>query len=247
VQADDVRAFLEAREAAPAAEVVPLEGMRRTIAERMAESYRTAPHITLTVTVDMGAFEKARAQLNAKADASGAPRVSVTALLVKAVAWTLRHHPWLNSTLSEDEIRLLPEINVGVAVALEDGLIVPVVREADVKSVSDIAADVKALTTRARENRLRTSDVAGGTFTVSNLGPFGIDAFTAIINPPEVAILAVGAIRSRFVPDDEGQPIARPLMGMTLSADHRIVDGATAARFLRDLREALETPTLLLW
>ncbi len=249
VQADDVRAFVEAREEAPGptAEVVPLEGMRRTIAERMTESYQTAPHITLTIDVDMGAFEETRARLNVKAEAAGAPRVTVTALLVKAVASTLEGHPWLNSTLQGEEIHLLPQINVGVAVALETGLIVPVVHNADRKGVGEIAADVRELTTRAREHRLRPSDVAGGTFTVSNLGPFGIDQFTAIINPPEAAILAVGALRRRFVPDDGGNPVVCPIMRMTLSADHRIVDGAAAARFLRDLRQALETPALLLW
>jgi len=249
VQADDVRAFSEAREEAPApaAEVVPLEGMRRTIAGRMTESYQTAPHITFTIEVDMGAFEEARARLNARARASDAPHVTVTALLVKTVAWALERHPWLNSTLQDEEIHLLQDVNVGVAVALEAGLIVPVVHHADEKGVSEIAAEVEDLTTRARENRLRPSDVAEGTFTVSNLGPFGIENFTAIINPPEAAILAVGTVRRRFVPDEAGNPVARPLMKMTLSADHRVVDGATAASFLRDLREALESPALLLW
>ncbi|MGD8245447.1 MAG: dihydrolipoamide acetyltransferase family protein, partial [Anaerolineae bacterium] len=249
VQADDVRTYVEARAAVPAvtAEVVPLEGMRRTIAKRMTESYQTIPHITFTTQVDMGAFEETRAQLNAKAKDGDGPHVTVTALLVKAVAWTLERHAWLNSTLRDEEIHLLTDINVGVAVALEEGLIVPVVHHADQKGIAEIAADVKELTTRARDNRLRPSDVAEGTFTVSNLGPLGIDQFTAIINPPEAAILAVGTVRHRFIPDDDGNPVARPMMKMTLSADHRTVDGATAARFLRDLREALETPALLLW
>jgi pyruvate dehydrogenase E2 component (dihydrolipoamide acetyltransferase) len=251
VQAADVLAFTPAPAAAPepAAEVVPLQGIRRTIAERMTASYQTAPHITLTVRVDMTAFEETRAQLNAKAEASGQPRVSATALIVKAVAWALKRHPWLNSTLREEdeEIHLLPEINVGVAVALEEGLIVPVVSQADRKSVAEIAAEVNDLVTRAREGQLTPSDVAGGTFTVSNLGPFGIEQFTAIINPPQAAILAVGATRPEVVADEEGQIAVRPIMRMTLSADHRIVDGAVAAHFLTDLREALETPTLLLW
>jgi pyruvate dehydrogenase E2 component (dihydrolipoamide acetyltransferase) len=249
VQADDVRAFVAQREEAaePAAEVVPLAGMRRTIAERMTSSYRTAPHITLGIDVDVTAFEEARDRLNVRAQADGETRVSITALLVKAVAWALERHPWLNSTLRDEEIHLLPEINVGVAVALEAGLIVPVVKQADRKSVGQIAAEVEELVERARQDRLRPSDVAGGTFTVSNLGPFGIDEFTAIINPPEAAILAVGAVRPRLVPDGEGGAMARPTMHVTLSADHRIVDGATAARFLSDLREGLEDPPLLLW
>jgi pyruvate dehydrogenase E2 component (dihydrolipoamide acetyltransferase) len=249
VQADDVRALAEAREEvlAPAAKVVPLEGMRRTIAKRMTRSYQTAPHITFTTAVDMGAFEETRGRLNAKAEAAGEPHVTVTALLVKAVGWTLESHPWLNSTLRDEEIHLLSEINVGVAVALEEGLIVPVVHDANQKGVAEIAAEIGNLTARAHEDRLRPSDVAGGTFTVSNLGPFGIETFTAIINPPEAAILAVGAVQWRFVPDEGGNPVARPMMKMTLSADHRVVDGAMAARFLQDLRAALEAPMLLLW
>ncbi len=249
IQAADVLAFTRAPAVAPApaAEVVPLQGMRRTIAERMTTSYRTAPHITFTVRVDMSGFKKARARLNARAEATGQPHVSATALIVKAVAWALKRHPWLNSTLRDEEIHLLPEINVGVAVALEEGLIVPVVHQADRKSVAEIAAEMNDLVTRAREGRLTPADVAGGTFTVSNLGPFGIEQFTAIINPPQAAILAVGATQLEPVVDEEGQVVVRPVMRMTLSADHRVVDGARAARFLTDLREALEAPTLILW
>jgi len=235
--------------------VIPLQGMRRTIAERMTASYQTTPHITFTVRVDMTGFEEARAQLNARAEAVGQARVSATALIVKAVAWALKRHPWLNSTLRQcsgqalhdEEIHLLPEINVGVAVALEEGLIVPVVHQADRKSMAEIGAEVNDLATRAREGRLTPADVTGGTFTVSNLGPFGIEQFTAIINPPQAAILAVGATQPEPVVDEEGQVVVRPVMRMTLSADHRVVDGVAAARFLTDLREALEAPMLLLW
>jgi pyruvate dehydrogenase E2 component (dihydrolipoamide acetyltransferase) len=221
--------------------------MRRTIAERMTASYQAAPHVTFTVRVDMRGFEATRAELNARAEATGQAQASVTALIVKAVAWALRQHPWLNSTLQGDEIHLLPDINVGVAVALEEGLIVPVVRQADRKGVSEIAAEVKDLTTRSRQGRLIPGDVMGGTFTVSNLGPFGIEQFTAIINPPEAAILAVGATQPEVMVDVDGQVTVCPVMRMTLSADHRVVDGAVAARFLSDLREVLEAPALLLW
>jgi len=249
IQAADVLAFTQAPAGTPApvAEIIPLQGMRRTIAERMTTSYRTTPHITFTVRVDMSRFEEARARLNARAEAAGEVHVSATALIVKAVAWALRQHPWLNSTLHDEEIHLLPEVNVGVAVALEEGLIVPVVHQADRKSVAEIAAEMNDLVTRAREGRLTPADVAGGTFTVSNLGPFGIEQFTAIINPPQAAILAVGATQLEPVVDEEGQVVVRPVMRMTLSADHRVVDGARAARFLTDLREALEAPTLILW
>jgi pyruvate dehydrogenase E2 component (dihydrolipoamide acetyltransferase) len=220
--------------------------MRRTIAERMTASYQTTPHIALTVRVDMGTLEEIRAQLNTKAETDGLPRASVTVLLVKAVAWALRRHPWLNSTLRGDEIHLLPEINVGVAVALEAGLIVPVVRGADRKGVAEIAVEVKDLTARAREGRLTPADVAEGTFTISNLGPFGIELFTAIINPPQAAILAVGATQCEAVIGPGDEVVIRPILRMTLSVDHRIVDGAVAARFLADLREVLESPALLL-
>jgi len=268
IQAGDVLMFTPAPAIvpAPAAEIIPLQGMRRTIAERMTTSYQTAPHITFTVRVDMTEFEEARARLNAKAEAAGQLRVSATALIVKAVAWALKRHPWLNSALRQssgqalynEEIHLLPEINVGVAVALPPsfpphgrdeggGLIVPVVHQADRKGVAEIAAKVNDLAARAREGQLAPSDVAGGTFTVSNLGPFGIEQFTAIINPPQAAILAVGATRPEPVVDEEGRVVVRPVMRMTLSADHRIVDGVVAARFLTDLQQALEAPTLLLW
>ena len=229
------------------AEVIPLQGIRRTSAERLTASYQGIPHVYFTMRVDMGEFEKTRATLNVRAQRTAAPHISVTALLVKAVAWALKRYPWLNSTLDGAEIHLLPEINVGVAVALEEGLIVPVVRHADLKSVSKIARRVNELATRAREGRLTPADVAGGTFTLSNLGPFGIEQFTAIINPPQVAILAVGATRPEATVSPEGQTVIRPVLRMTLAADHRVVDGALAARFLAELREVLENPTLLLW
>ncbi|MEA3310457.1 MAG: dihydrolipoamide acetyltransferase family protein [Chloroflexota bacterium] len=225
-----------------AAEVIPLQGIRRTSAQRLTASYQEIPHVYFTMRVDMGEFEKTRAALNARD-----PRVSITALLVKAVAWALKRHPGLNSTLRGTEIHLLPEINVGVAVALEEGLIVPVVQHADLKSVAEIARRVNELVTRAREGQLTPTDVAGGTFTLSNLGPFGIEQFTAIINPPQVAILAVGATRPEAIVSPEGQIVIRPVFRMTLAADHRVVDGALAARFLVELREVLENPTLLLW
>ncbi|HEY89881.1 MAG TPA: 2-oxo acid dehydrogenase subunit E2 [Thermoflexia bacterium] len=248
VQAADVQTSpITPERPAPAAEVIPLQGIRRTSAERLAASYQGVPHVYFTMRVDMGEFEKARASLNASAQRAAAPHVSVTALLVKAVAWALQRHPWLNSTLRGTEIHLLPEINVGVAVALEEGLIVPVVQHADLKSVSEIARRVNELVARAREGRLAPADVAGGTFTLSNLGPFGIEQFTAIINPPQVAILAVGATRPAALVSPEGQIVIRPVLRMTLAADHRVVDGALAAHFLAELREVLENPTLLLW
>jgi pyruvate dehydrogenase E2 component (dihydrolipoamide acetyltransferase) len=166
--------------------------------------------------------------------------------LVKVAAEVLKSHPWLNSTLQGDEILLLSEINIGVAVALDGGLIAPVVHQADGKSVAEIAAEVDDLATRARTNQLTPSDVARGTFTISNLGPFGIEQFTAIINPPNAAILTVGAILPEVVVDESGEIVVRPMAWLTLAADHRIVDGAVAAKFLNALKDALEDPAQIL-
>ena len=253
IQAADVLAYTAAAQPmqtaapAPEAQVIPLTGMRRTIAERMTLSYQTAPHITLTMRAAMDAFEVLRAELNHEAEATEGPHVSATALLVKAVAWALRRHPWLNSRLQGEEIHLLSEVNVGVAVALDEGLIVPVVRHADEKGIAAIAAEVHDLATRARQGRLTPADVTEGTFTISNLGPFGVEQFTAIINPPQTAILAVGAIQREPAVDEEGHIVVRRMAHLTLCADHRVVDGAVAARFLVDLRRILEKPSLLLW
>lgn len=246
IQAADIWALAAEAPSQLTTDVVPLSQMRRTIAKRMTWSYQKTPHITFTVRVDMSAFEETRAHLNAKADIVGRAHVSTTALLVKAVAFCLKRHPWINSSFRDDEIHLLSEINIGVAVALQEGLIVPVVHKADEKTVGAIAAEVSDLTQRARERRLISSDIAGGTFTISNLGPLGVDEFTAIINPPEAAILAVGTTRREVVVEEEDRIAIRPVMRMTLSADHRVIDGATAARFLADVREVLEAPELML-
>ncbi|MDX1412627.1 MAG: dihydrolipoamide acetyltransferase family protein [Candidatus Promineifilaceae bacterium] len=232
----------------PAAEVevIPLRGMRRTIADRLTASYQQTPHIGFTWRNDMTRFNETRAQLNAHADKTGSPRISATALIVKIVGSALARHPWLNSSFQGEEIHLHRDINIGVAVALDTGLIVPVVHDVAAKSVSELAAAVKDLSTRAREGQLIPSEVRGGTFTISNLGPFGVEEFNAIINPPEAAILAIGATQNEVVADNEGQVVVRPMMHMTLSADHRVVDGAVAAHFIADLKAALEQPVLLL-
>jgi pyruvate dehydrogenase E2 component (dihydrolipoamide acetyltransferase) len=265
VQAEDVKAAIRfakpvaaTQDIAPPSktagdfDVIPLRGKRRTIAERLTASYQSVPHINFTASVDMTRFDEARAQLNERAEQVGSVRISATALLVKIVAQTLNRHPWLNSSLQagdaseEAEIHLYKDVNVGVAVALEDGLIVPVVRDAAKKGVAEIAAEVKDLATRAREGGLEPAEVREGTFTISNLGPFGVEQFTAIINPPQAAILAVGATRPEVVPDADGQIVVRPIMHVTLAADHRVVDGAVAAHFIADLKSALEAPVLLL-
>jgi pyruvate dehydrogenase E2 component (dihydrolipoamide acetyltransferase) len=231
-------------------EVVPLAGMRRTIAERMARSAQTAPHITLTVEADMSAAQALRAELNARADAASVPRISVTAILVKACAWALMRHRWVNASLHGGEIHLYRSANIGVAVALDEGLIVPVIHRAEMLGLGEIGARLSDLAERAQQNRLAPADVAGGTFTLSNLGMYRIRQFTAILNPPQSAILAVGSIAKRqIVVEQDGQDVAviRPMITMTMSADHRVLDGAVAARFLQDLVDVLEHPNLLLW
>lgn len=220
-------------------EQVPLSSVRRIAAQRLTES-AAAPHFYLTAVVDAGALSRLRADLNASL-AGTAPKISVTDLLIRACAITLRAHPQANSSWAGDHLLRHGHVNIGSAVALDDGLIVPVVRDADRKSLTEIAAEAHALTDRARGGKLTPDEFTGGTFTISNLGMYGIDHFTAVINPPEAAILAVGAAQDEAVVRD-GQVIAATTMKLTLSIDHRVLDGATAAAFLRDLVGVLEHP-----
>jgi len=206
---------------------ISLVGRRKIIAERMQQSAQEAPHIALTVQVDMSQADVSR---------RGA---SYSALLVYVVARALRKHPLLNSTLRDDQIVLLDDVNIGVAVATDEGLIVPVVKQADKKTLDAIDGEIKDLVRRAREGKLTLDDVTGGTFTLSNLGMFGITEFRAIINPPEAAILAVGStVKRAVVVGDE--VVVRPIMNITVSADHRILDGVAVANFLSDVKTALE-------
>lgn len=250
VQAADVEEHLRLIGAVPgvspdgAPQAIPLAGLRKTIAERMQASAQEAPHITFSIDVEVDRFLGVRAALNDRIQ-EGEQRISVTALLIKAVAWALQQHPQMNALLKGEEILLMPEVNVGVAVSLPNGLIVPVVKSPDRKGLRQLAGELSDLQSRAKSDDLRPDDVIDGTFTISNLGMFGVDRFTAILNPPQVGILAVGRTARRLVPDDDDQPVARTQMTLTLSADHRAVDGAVAARFLQDLRAALEEPGLL--
>jgi pyruvate dehydrogenase E2 component (dihydrolipoamide acetyltransferase) len=222
--------------------LVPLTPARRVTAQRMAESARTIPHFYLTVDVRAQALATLREKLNAGA-ASGV-RVSYSDLIVKAAARTLRDHPLLNAAWADGQIRMNMDIHIGLAMAAKDGLRVPVIHRADTLSVSDVARRRADLETRLTDGRLALSDLEGATFTISNLGMFGIDAFQAIINPPQAAILAVGRIADRVVAEN-GQAVVRPMMTLTLGADHRVCDGADAARFLQALRGALESPDSL--
>lgn len=220
--------------------ILQLKGMRRTIAQRMQASWQTIPHIMLTVDINMERAVAMRERFNARFKGEG-PGISMTAVLVKACAAALRQHPRLNAYLQGEEILIMPEINIGMAVALEEGLIVAVIRQADLKGLYQIGQEVVDLTKRARAGDLKPEDVADGTFTLSNLGMFGVNHFTAIINPPQVAILAAGRIARRYEMDDLGNAAWRQTMTVTLSVDHRALDGAAAARFLTTLRGILET------
>lgn len=225
-------------------QVIPLAGMRKTIAERMTASYQNVPHITFTARVDMTQFNQARKVLNAHSEKVDGVKISATALIAKITAMTLTRHPWLNGSLQGDNILLHKDVNMGVAVALEAGLIVPVVQQADRKGIAQIALEINDLAVRAREGSLAPGDVKNGTFTISNLGPFGVESFSAIINAPQAGILAVGATYNEAVPLENGEIVSRPVMNISLSADHRIVDGAVAAYFIADLKAALENPIL---
>ena len=222
-------------------EEVAVTQMRKTIARRLAESKFTAPHFYLTVSVDMDAAMEARAVINA----SGAVKVSVNDLVVKATALALKKHPAVNSSWLGDRIRTNYHVHIGVAVAVEDGLLVPVVRHADTKSLSAIGGEVKALAVKAKEKKLQPAEWEGNTFTISNLGMFGIEEFTAIINPPDACILAVGSVQQVPVVKN-GAVVPGQTMRMTLSCDHRVVDGATGAAFLQDLKGYLEAPVRML-
>ena len=226
-------------------EAVTLAGPRKIIADRMAYSAFTAPHITLSLWVDMSEAARLRTRLLEPLRAKTGQRLSFTAILARAVATVLPRHPYLNASLHGEEILLWDDVHLGVATSVEDYLIVPVIREAQAKNLEEIVAVLGDLVERARARRLAPAEMTGSTFTISNLGMFGIESFTAIVNPPESAILAVGRIVDRPV-GVEGEIVLRPMMNLTICADHRVVDGAGAARFLAELKATLENPYLLI-
>ena len=229
-------------------EIIPLSSIRRTIAKRMQQSFQESPHIALTVDVDVTEVENTRKRFNIQAEKLGQPRITITALIIKIVAWALVRNPYINASFNEDSILLWKDVNIGVATAVPQGLVVPVLKSADQLGVSEINMRLIELADRARENKLKLEDVQGGTFTISNLGMFGIPHFRAVINPPESAILAVGSVvRKPVVVDDQDRVEVRPMLSLTLSADHRVIDGVVAARFLSDFVTGLESPSLLLF
>lgn len=215
--------------------------MRKTIARRLAESKFTAPHFYLTISIDMEKAMEARKAINAIAE----EKISFNDLVIKAAALSLKKHPAVNAAWQGDSIRYNDHVHIGVAVAVEDGLLVPVVRFADQQALSTINAQVKNFAAKARDKKLQPSDWEGNTFTISNLGMFGIEEFTAIINPPDACIMAVGAIQDVPVVKN-GQVVPGKVMKVTLSCDHRVVDGATGAAFLQSFKSMLEEPLSML-
>ena len=240
---DDVLRAMEVQAPAGsiAGRVIPLVGMRQAIATTMMDSLHSMAQLTLTSRADATSLMTLRDMLRQRWD----DPISYTDLIVKAVAVALGEHPLLNSTLIGEEIVLREEINIGVAVALAQGLIVPVVRQADKKGVLEIHRTLRHLAEQARDNQLAVEEVTGGTFTVTNLGMYGVETFTPIINPPEVAILGVGSI-GEYLALVNDQVVARSRMGLSLTIDHRVVDGAPGAAFFQTLVQFLEHPELML-
>jgi len=220
---------------------VSVSQMRKTIARRLAESKFSAPHFYLTMEIDMDQAMAARKAMNEALDT----KISFNDIVIKAAAMALRKHPAVNSSWLGDKIRYNNHVNVGVAVAIPDGLVVPVVRFADTKTLTQISAEVKDFAQRAKDKKLQPDEMQGNTFSISNLGMFGIEEFTAIINPPDACILAVGGIRQTPVVKN-GQIVPGNVMKVTLSCDHRAVDGATGADFLRTLKAMVENPVMML-
>ncbi len=229
--------------AAPALEtrIIPLSAMRRTIAKRLAESTGPIPHFYLTADYDVTNLISIRQQM---VEMTGS-KVSLNDFMIRAIALSLRHHPNVNASWGDDAITQHGDVHVGVAVTTQDGLITPVIRNADQRSVSEIASEVRALAEKAKNRKLKPDEYQGSTFTISNLGAWGIEEFTAIINPPNAAILAIGAAEARPVADENRQVVVRDRMKVTMSCDHRIIDGASGAEFLKTLRQYIEQPLRL--
>ena len=245
VLAEDILHYLEstrekAAEEAPREEVVPMNGMRKAIARNMLNSHMTSPTVTANLSVDMSAMKGYREQLKAKEI-----KVSYTVLLVKFIAKALTEFPLLNCSVEDNKVIYKHYVNMGVAVALDNGLVVPNVTDADKKSLTEISKEIKELAKLAREGGLPMEKLQGGTFTITNLGMYGVESFTPIINQPEVAILGVTTMEDRAVVRN-GEIVIRPMMTLSLTFDHRVVDGSVAAEFLQRVKALLENPALML-
>jgi pyruvate dehydrogenase E2 component (dihydrolipoamide acetyltransferase) len=218
--------------------------MRKAIAKRLVQSIGPVPTFYLTIEVDMTQLMELRARANRALERDGV-KASINDFLIRSVAEALKRHPEVNAAWGDGVVVRYRRVHMGIAVAVEDGLITPVVRDAHTKRVRDIAVEVKELAARAREKKLKPEEYTGATFSISNLGMFGITEFTAIINPPEAGILAIGAVEEKPVVED-GEVVVRPRMRMTMSCDHRVVDGAMGAKFLQTVRELVEDPMMMI-
>jgi len=225
-------------------EDVPLTQIRKTIAKRLAASLGPIPHFFLTTEIDMERAAEAREALNKQLGEEGG-KISFNDIIIKAVALALVRHRACNAWFQDDHIRYWNEVHIGMAVAIEDGLITPVIRNADTKSLSEIGAEARELAGKARNRRLKPEEYTGSTFSVSNLGMFDIDQFTAVINPPEAGIVAVGSIVPKAAPEGD-RVVVRRRLRITMSCDHRVIDGATGAAFLKTLKQMLENPLAML-
>ncbi len=241
ILASDILAAAESNAAASSAVVEGGSAISRLMAERTTQSWTTVPHFFVVREVGAGALNEARQRLGDHIERASAVKLTHTDLLVALVARVLQKHPRMNASWSGTTARDNAEINIGIAMAVDDGVVAPVIRNAHKIGLGEIAVQRRDMADRARSGKLRPADLAGGTFTISNLGMLGVDAFTAIIIPPQAAILAVGRIADRVVVVD-GHPGVRPMMTLTLSSDHRLVDGARAAKFLQDLAAAIGNP-----
>lgn len=231
--------------AAAGATVVPLTSMRRTITRRLTQSWQSAPHFYVSMDIDMGATLELRKQINAPLAKD--QQVSINDIIVKACGVALAQFPYLNASYVEEGIQLNPNVNVSIAVAIDSGLVAPVITNTDSRSLGGVAREAKRLIALARDGKLGAENLSGGTFTVSNLGMFGVSTFDAIITPPQCAILAVGAVRRMPVfKGDSTEIVAANICSITLSADHRITDGAEAARFVAEIKRLIENPLLML-
>ena len=226
---------------------IPLTGMRRTIAERLLASKTQIPHFYLSVEIDAAPLAQLRKEINAAAEASGSPKVTVNDFILLATARAAAQHPKVNSAFAGDAVVEYSTVNLSVAIAVEDGLITPVIRDAQRLSLREVSTAVKDLAVRARAKKLKPEEYQGGSITVSNLGAFGIENFYAIINPPQAVILAVGTIVKKPVVNAQDQIVVGSRMTLALSADHRVVDGAAGAAFLATLKKSLESPATLLF
>jgi pyruvate dehydrogenase E2 component (dihydrolipoamide acetyltransferase) len=245
ILASDIAAAAESESSPPPAAADTGSPISRLMAERTTQSWTTVPHFFVVREVDAGALNEARQKLGPEIEKSRGVKLTHSDLLVALVARVLQNHSRMNASWSGTGVRANADINIGLAMAVDDGVVAPVIQNANRADLGEIAAQRRDLAERARSGKLRPGDLAAGTFTISNLGMFGVEAFTAIIIPPQAAILAVGAIADRVVPvgvGPEARPGIRPIMTLTLSSDHRVVDGARAAEFLRDLVEAIGNP-----